>query len=310
MPRSILVPLDGSAFGEFALPLAASLARRDGASLHAVHVHQVVPPGSFAGLTLVDSLDAQVREDARKYLADVVRRLDEPAPVPTQTALIDGDVVTALRKYAAEKGIDLVVMSTHGRGALGRFWLGSVADELMRKMPVPVLVVRPGEGKPDLRRQPELKSILVPLDGTPLAEQVIGPAVALGGLFKSTFTLLRVDKPIMPPSYLPEGEGIMGLEDVMVQIEELQRQADRESRSYLDGIAKKLTVQGFQVNTRVVIDESPAFAILEEAQTCHADLIALETHGRHGLSRLLRGSVADKVVRGGTIPVLLSRKAE
>lgn len=310
MIRSILVPLDGSAFGEFALSLAVSLARRIGATIHLAHVHQVVPPGTLAGMTLVDTLDQRLRQDEQNYLADLVRRLDEAASVPIRTALLDGDVVTALRQYAEKNAVELVVMSTHGRGALGRFWLGSIADELMRKSSVPVLMMRPDEGRIDLRQLRELKSIVIPLDGTPMAEQVIEPAVALGQPFSAAITLVRVNQPFLRASYLPEGEGILGLEDALEQIEALQRQNDKESRSYLDGVAAKLKSRGFAVSTRVLLDESPAAAILQEAAACHADLIAVETHGRHGLSRLLRGSVADRIVRGGVIPVLLSRQTE
>lgn len=310
MIRSILVPLDGSEFGEHALPLAANLARQAGAVLHLVHVHQFMSPATEAGLALMDTLDLQLRQDEMAYLADVVRRLRETTPAPLTTALIDGEVAAALRGFAEQNGVGLVVMCTHGRGAVGRFWLGGVADELVRKMSRPVLLVRPQEGKTDLRRHPELKSILLPLDGTALAEQVIEPALALGEPFGAAYTLVRVNKPVVRPSYLPEGSGILGLEAELEQLDALQRQARKESQAYLDGVAAKLTARGARVSTRVSIDEEPAGSILREAQACHADLIAMETHGRRGLSRLLLGSVADKIVRAGVAPVLLSRPSK
>lgn len=308
MIRSILVPLDGSTFGEHALPLAAGLARRAGAVLHLVHVHQIVPPATIAGVAVMDAIDLHLRQDEQAYLADAARRVAEKNPLAVQTALVEGEVVPALREYALQHSTDLIVMSTHGRGALGRFWLGSVADELARETPRPVLLVRPHEGKPDLTREPAFRSIVVPLDGTPLAEQVLEPAMAIGKLHEATFTLVRVNKPAVRPSYLPEGSTIVGLtHSVLEQIHEVQQQAQEEAQRYLDTVAAKLVQRGFRVHTRVVIDEQPAVGILLEAQACHADLIAMETHGRRGLSRLFVGSVADKVVRGGVVPVLLHR---
>lgn len=310
MIRSILVPLDGSSFGEHALPLAASLARRAGATVHLVHVHQPEAMATVDGIALLGSLDLHLRQDEQAYLADAARRVKEIAPLALTTALVDGDIVPILRAYAEQHNIDLVVMSTHGRGALGRFWLGGIAEDLMRKMTRPVLLVRPEEGKPDLHRQVDLKTILLPLDGTALAEQVIEQALTLGKPFEARFTLVRVTRPVLRPTYLPEGEGILGLEHYVEQLEELQQKIVKEFQHYLDGVAAKLTARGFATTTRVVVNEEPAAGILGVAAACHADLIAMETHGRHGLTRLMLGSVADKIVRAGIVPVLLSRPAK
>jgi nucleotide-binding universal stress UspA family protein len=311
MIHSILVPLDGSTFGEHALPLAVSLARRAGAVLHLVHVHHVVPPETIAGVAVMDAIDLHLRQDEQAYLADVSRRLGETGPIQLKTALIDGSVASALGEYASRVNAAVVVMSTHGRGALGRFWLGSVTDELVRDMHRPVLLVRPHEGKPDLRRNLEMKNIVLPLDGTPLAEKIIEPALSLGKLFEAVFTLVRVIQPVLRPSYLPDGWSVSGLtHSVLEEVQQLQQEQQDEAQAYLDRVAAKLTGQGFQVHTRVAIDEQPAVGILLEAQVRHADLIALETHGRRGLSRLILGSVADKIVRGGVVPVLLHRPVQ
>ncbi len=276
------MPLDGSVFGEHALPLATNLARKAGATLHLVHVHQPVPSATLSGVHIRDPIDRHLCRDERAYLADVTRRLKQFTFAPLHTALLDGDCVPTLREYAEENDIGLVVMSTHGRGALGRLWLGGIADDVVRKMPRPVLLVRPPEGECDFRRFPELRSILLPLDGTPLAEQVIEPTLGLGQFFDATYTLVRVDNP-------------------------MTQQAQKDSKTYLEEVAAQLATRGVSVNTQLVIDEEPAAAILAEARARQASLIAMETHGRGGLSRLLLGSVAEKVVRGSVVPVLLNR---
>jgi nucleotide-binding universal stress UspA family protein len=311
MIRSILVPLDGSTFGEHALPLATSLARRAGATLDLVHVHQVVPPATIAGVAVMDTLDLHLRQDEQAYLADVARRITDNGPIRIKTALIDGDVVSSLCAQAALAEADVTVMSTHGRGALGRFWLGSVADQLVRDMPRPVLVVRPHEGKPDLHREPDLGNILLPLDGTGVAEQIIEPALRLGKLFDSSFTLVQVIKPALRINYLPDGSSVQGLSHTLLtEVQALQKQLHDEALSYLERVAARLRERGVKVQVRVIVDEQPAVGILLEAQIRQAGLIAMETHGRRGLSRLFLGSVADKVVRGGMVPVLLNRPVE
>jgi nucleotide-binding universal stress UspA family protein len=236
----------------------------------------------------------------------VARRIAAARPVMTRTALLDGDVVPAMKEYAKANGIDLVVMSTHGRGAFGRFWLGGVADEVVREMAEPVLLVRPGEGKPDLAREIDLKTILVPSDGHLSSEMVLDPAIDLAKLFGSTLDLVRVVEPVLRPAYLPEGfSGAELTSGVLVELREAQAKQEARAKVYLDEVTAGLEQDGYRVETHVLVDERPAAGIAAEAKARHADLIAMETHARRGLSRVFHGSVADKVVRGGGAPVLL-----
>lgn len=211
---------------------------------------------------------------------------------------------------ARRAGADLVVMTTHARGPLGRLWLGSVADRLVRELPVPLLLVHPRDTAVDLAQEPALKHLLLPLDGTALAEQIVEPATTLGRLTDAEYTLLRVTQPVLPLHYHLEG-GSFGemAESAIHQIDTLQGQVRKEAVAYLEGVAGRLRQQGLRERTRVVEESQPAAAILHEAASLGADLIALETHGRHGLSRLLLGSVADKVIRGAAVPVLVHRPA-
>src|SRR5262245_5245425 len=145
MLRSILVPLDGSDFAEHALPLATGLARKAGVKLHLAHVHRAPPPTAFAGIVALDVEDLHVRQDEQAYLADVARRLNEcDEPVALKTALLFGEVGEAVEMYCLRESVDLVVMATHARGAFGRFWLGSITDELTSRLSQSVLLVRPG----------------------------------------------------------------------------------------------------------------------------------------------------------------------
>src|SRR5262245_33791826 len=203
MYRSILVPLDGSSFGEQALPASLSIARRARAAVRVVHAHVPV----FAnGLMSTYTLDTQERDHARSYLGEVVVRLQKATKVPVSSALLEGYVADALADHVKAAGADLVVMTTHGRGPLSRFWLGSVADELLRRLTVPVLLLRPSDGAAELAGDVRFRHMLVALDGTEFAEGVLAPAAELAALTEAELTLLRVVPPVPGP-----GLGYMGL---------------------------------------------------------------------------------------------------
>jgi nucleotide-binding universal stress UspA family protein len=302
MYRSILVPLDGSAFAEHALPLALSIARRAKAPLQIAHVDLVPAPMYVLSRPNMESTyDAQARERAAAYLDDVVWRLSARTSVPVETVLLEGSVAEALQEHVAIKGVDLVVMTTHGRGALGRAWLGSVADKLVRHLPIPVLLVRPREEPHDLTAEPVLRRVLIPLDGSALAEQALEPALTLGGLMPAEYTLLHVVEPM-----LIMGDE-MGAFATGAAAAAMHAQLPEEGRKYLSGVVQQLGSRGETVQSKVVIDRPAAEAILQEAKTGGCDLIALATHGHGGLARLLLGSVADKVLQGAPVPVLVYR---
>src|SRR6202041_168770 len=123
----------------------------------------------------------------------------------------EGEVRDVICAQAEAVGADLVVMTTHGRGPLGRFWLGSVADELVRESPVPVLLIRPTEDIVDLTQEPSLKHIMIPLDGTELSEQMLPNAISLGRFLDADFTLVRVVRPL--GATIPVGEaGAVGFQ--------------------------------------------------------------------------------------------------
>jgi nucleotide-binding universal stress UspA family protein len=302
MLRTILVPLDGSTFGEHALPLALDVARRAAARLELAHVC-VVPAPLFTEPrpNMESPLDARALARSRAYLDRVVQRIGTTAGVPVAATLLEGGVADALEAHANSREVDLVVMTTHGRGPLSRLWLGSVADQLLRRLPMPLLLMRPGDAEPHFDRPRVMRHMLIPLDGSPDAEQVLGPALELGGLVDADYTLLHVVEPL-----LFAGDDFAGFQAQAVDGLLFERLKE-EARAYLEGMAQRLRARVPRVQTRLVVHSQPAGAILDEARAPAIDLIALATHGRGGLVRMLVGSTADKVVRGASIPVLVYR---
>jgi nucleotide-binding universal stress UspA family protein len=254
-----------------------------------------------AAAGLENTLDPRIREQEQAYLDGVAQRLKSHSSSRIGARLVDGRVVDSIRDWAQSRAADLIVMTTHGRGPLSRCWLGSIADQLVRRSPVPVLLVPPHTNVPDLQSEPVLSHILIPLDGSEPAEQVVEPAVSVGHLMGAVYTLLRVVEPLIGVGYDPV---TIAYE---VQDEHALALKQQDAQIYLGRVAERFRQQSLQVNTCVRVGHQPAAVILEQAASEGVTMIALQTQGRRGLSRVLLGSVADKVIRGATVPVLASR---
>jgi nucleotide-binding universal stress UspA family protein len=296
MYHAVLVPLDGSARGEQALSLACSVARRNGAQLHLVHVHvPVKPPGVEAMPALNGTVDAANRVREGVYLASIVRRLQTNDQVTAIATALDGSIADELQRYSVASGIDLIVMGTHGRGGLSRFWLGSVTDRLVRWGHVPMLLVRPHEPAPIVVPERVFHHVLVPLDGSALAEQGLADALALGTPEQTAYTLLHV---------IEVETGDRGTECYAIALDEpALAQVRTRTQRYLERVAARIRADGWRVQTAVESGRA-APAILQYATMQTADLIAITARGQSGSANML-GGVADKVVRGASVPVLL-----
>jgi nucleotide-binding universal stress UspA family protein len=302
MYRSLLIPLDGSSFAEQALPMAVEIAVRSGAALHIVLVHKAIAvvPGPGEPVVLDPVVDDASRRQEEEYLATVSKPLTGKR-LHVVTSLLDGPTAQAIGDYARARAIDLVVLTTHGRGILSRFWIGSVADRLVRQLEQPILLVRPQavRGAPS---PATVRRILVPLDGSPLAASMVEPAVRFGELLGAEFTLFRAVV-LPPPVWLPVPGVIMPPEGGGSASTRLELEAKR----YLHHVAQQLRLKGLSVEAAVEVAPDPVSAIADYAERHGADLIAIATHGYGGATRLLLGSVADKLLRTATVPLLVWR---
>lgn len=301
--RSILVPLDGSAFAEQALPLAVEIARRTNAILQLALVHHPVPALAMAVEVpdIESALDVDTRDREQHYIADVAHRLHTEENLPVTGLVLDGIVADAICQHVEATGVDLVVSTTHGRGQLSRFWLGSVADQLMRRLGVPVLLIRPRE-TPSVLSAHRLDRITVALDGSRFAEQALDIASSFARLFGSTLDLLFV---VEPPPPIADPSGLM----IIPPTPDAEANLRKNATEYLERVAGRLRDEGLKVECQAIDGGNPATTILQQAEQRGAGLIALATHGAGGLERLMVGSVADKVIRGATTPVLIVRPA-
>jgi nucleotide-binding universal stress UspA family protein len=305
MFRSILVPLDGSPASEHAVPWALSIAQQDGTAVHLARVH--LPPAPImVGSELASdvALDAAIRNVEFNYLEDLTKKLRSTTTIPIRSALLEGAVVDSIEEHARTIQADLIVMTTHGRGALARFWLGSVADKVIRSSTIPTMLIRPNEDQgADLTNRPFLSRIAIPLDGTELSERILEPAMKLGKVSGADFGLVLV---------LDALEDIEALANLKIQAPGawFPEATQAKAESYLERIAHRMRGHSLKVSTKVIRHGTAARAILDYAGQHGNAAIALATHGRSGLRRVFLGSVADKIVRGATLPVLVYHPAE
>jgi nucleotide-binding universal stress UspA family protein len=281
--KRILVPLDGSQLSEAVLPLAEALARDHQADIVLVRALRPEP-----------STEAEVaaQEEAEAYLSGMAAAL-KAGGLPRVDWKVWYDAPDrAIADAARYNGVDLVTMSTHGRGGFSRLLFGSVAESLVRQTPVPVLLVR-GE----LTWTPgAITRILVPLDGSEASEGVLRAVEGLAGPLDLAVHLLQVVEAIPSP-------GIVELPVAAPPAVDLR---PAEAARYLEKIAARLEAKGLRV--RAEVREGPVVEMITRAaQESRAGLIAMATHGRSGLGRLLLGSVAEHVLRVAPVPVLLWR---
>lgn len=298
----IIVPVDGSTFGELALPRALGIACRSGGEVRLVNV--ITPIPAPHGSAEVDTLESERLElalaQAQEYMADLQKRaILAGCDVPISSHVEVGPVVDGLDSHARAANADLLVMTTHGWGPLRRAWLGSVADGLLRRTPCPILVIRPRDGEELKLEEAEFRHILVTLDGSPESREILPFARALSHVSGARMTLLRVIPshfPLASPFTSHQTHEFQGLEGEEVAV-----------KDSLEKEAAVLRQEGSSVGTATVSGVPVTDGILEFAVANEADVVAMATHGRGGVARLILGSVADKVIRGGTIPVLLHR---
>ncbi|MFN8499818.1 MAG: universal stress protein [Anaerolineae bacterium] len=293
MYKSILVPLDGSELSEQALPLAKSIARGMNARLLLLQaVHPLgLPNGPLNG--------HQIRaiNEAEAYLAKIASDLLSDGII-ADTAVMDASPAHAILDEIRLRGIDMVVMTTHGRSGLGRWVYGSVAEAVLHGSSVPVLLVRCNTWLPEDVVQQTYPRFLLPLDGSEVAEAAIPHAINMARQMAATVYLIHVHEP-------PE----LSKEDVVAHPEKAQEVLEQDQQvveRYLAVIADKFRAAGINVHA-LVRSGAVTQTILEESWDLGISLIIMATHGRAGLSRMFFGSKAMEVLHFGMLPVLLVR---
>jgi nucleotide-binding universal stress UspA family protein len=278
----IVVPLDESDLAEEALPWAGQLARSLGLGIHLVAVFTYDEGIWIRAGVPGDASPPAIANQVGGYLESVAARADLAAlDVTTEVRL--GNVAKEVADIADSTGAGMIVLTSHGEGGVKRWARGSVSDELIRAVAMPVFVVRPGH-------PPRMRRFVAPVDGSDVAEQALTRIREIANAVGAELHILRVVNPVAEATWLGVGPA--------PDLGSVTEQFSESARAYLAQIAQN------GEHTDVYYGR-PLDAILQYAADKECDVIAMGTHGRGGVVRLALGSTADAVVRGADRPVLV-----
>jgi len=301
MYSKLLVPLDGSRLSEGILPFARTLAS---ASKIPVELLHVIDPDTIVASAdppvgrFFDTVEADLERTSSDYLKSVAASF--PCSLTVHRSVEIGKPADVIVDRAASHRGTLIAMSTHGRSGIERWFLGSVADKVLHASANPLLLVRatPKSKTSDVAM---LKTILVPLDGSPLAELVLPHVAEVAKAMKLEVVLLRV---YSVPVQTYTGEGFAP------DYTQLTESIREETKSYLEGKVEQLQGEGLDRVSYVMLGGEAAGEVIDMARETPDSLMAMCTHGRSGVERWVLGSVTDRVVRHGGDPVLVIRSAQ
>lgn len=304
----ILVPLDGSELAAKALAPAAQIATAmaQGAGPQSQPVRlvllRVVSPMALlaADPILYDEMVRMSVDEAQAYLNTAALTLGD-VPGEVERVAVSGSPADAIVQYAEEHGVDLIVMSTHGRTGSSRWVYGSVAEKVMHHAPCATAIIRAHVSVGMFQN----KKILVPLDGSDLAERALQPALALAEAVQANVLLLRMvaGREPLPEAMTPVGDQVEAALSAAGSVEQT------EAEDYLQRVHRE------HDNGRLAVDVQAtsgdiADAIVSYADAHEIDLIIMSSHGRSGIGRWLHGSVAEKVLRGANCATLIVRQKQ
>lgn len=296
--RSILFPTDFSPCAERAYAHAVHLARQLDARLHVLSVvyHEEDAETSPMSFLPLGSDELAVQLGLESYKRAKSDGDDEDSLDVVNVQLQSTSAWRTILEYLEDNRIDLVVMGTHGRHGLDRLLLGSVAEQVVRRAPCPVLTVR--QEHPVVRSPGAVPTIVVPIDFSPFSRPTLQYALELARLYEAKLELIHVVEQVNLPN-------VYGIDPIPVVAPDLQTR----SLEALKSLASDALPEDQPFDCTVLVGHA-GHDIAEFADERGADMIVIATHGLTGLKRLLMGSVTEQVLRAATCPVFTVRSFE
>jgi len=296
MYSKILVPLDGSKVADRVLPFVQMLA---GALKLPVELLEVVDISVMTAHIAADKaryLDRMISEGERSSQEYLEKTAAKFAGSKVNCTVLRGHAADVITERAGAEPGTLIAMATHGRSGVNRWLLGSVTEKVLRGSKSPLFLVRAGFDN-DAAPMVTPKTIVVPLDGSELAESVLPTVAEFAKALNLAVVLCRAFELAASAYY--------GSEAYLPNYEEMTQQIRAEAEDYLREKAEKLKAAGVTTVSAVVLEGSGADQIIRYAHEHHDALVAMCTHGRSGVGRWVLGSVTEKVVRHSDDPVLV-----
>lgn len=283
--RKILVPLDGSKTAESVLPYVKYLAKRFGSEVEVLGVG-------------IGRKDRRVNRLLGDYIESTTSNLRDEK-IDAAPVIIYGSAADKILSYSKQNDSDLIIMATHGRSGVTRWWIGSVADKIISQAITPVLLIPSKKQKAAQAKKGDvsISKILVPLDGSDTGQAALDHVELVARETNASVHLIQV---ISPPGAMEIS--VFGNAEWDSFFKAMQDAANDYLGSIIDGLKAK----GITAKYDIVIGD-PAHQIIKSAAKDKVDLVAMSTHGRTGIARWVIGSVADRVLHGARMPMWLVR---
>ncbi len=306
MFKRILTPLDGSTLSEGILPYVRALAPALGARVELLQIHpnmtyelEQLEDAEQASITAaLEPVQLRLQHQSESYLSKVAGDL-EGLGVETGIDVRFGPPAASIVEEAEQVEDTLIAMSTHGRAGVGRWIMGSVTDRVLHTTMTPLLVVHPERGAPSVDSVADISTLIVPLDGSELAETVLPVAAAVAMATRASILLVRsLDAPSRSSLSVTELAS-RGVSEGTLE--------EAETAEFLGARAAALREQGVADVRTMVIRGNAAEEIEELARNTPDSMIVACTHGRSGVGRAVMGSVTDRLARHSGHPALILR---
>jgi len=300
MYSKLLIPLDGSQTAERVLPFARIMAGKLNLPIELLEVVDIGAATAHIAADKARYLDRIITEGenaSREHLAEIAATF--PGIHVTCQVIRGRPAEIIIERAEAEKGT-LIAMATHGRSGINRWMMGSVAEKVLRGTKLPLFLVRASDPVAPSRAV-AIKSIVVPLDGSELAESALPTAKEVAERLDIEMVLCR--------AYELAATAYYGSEDYLPKYDEMLRNLKDDVEDYLKKKAGELQKDGLAKVAWVALEGSGAEEIVRYANAHPDVLVAMSTHGRSGVSRWTLGSVTEKVVRHSAEPVLVLHAA-
>jgi nucleotide-binding universal stress UspA family protein len=296
----ILVPLDGSQLAECVLPHIVAIARSFDAEITLLRMLEKNQAGASA--QLFDLLNWQINKTrAALYLEKTKARFQE-SNIRARTIVLEGLVAEGITEYAQNQGMKLIVLSSHGRSGLTQWGISSITQKIILSAQTSLLIVRAHQQDiqaGELSAIPLYQRILVPLDGSQRAENVLPIITQLAHIHKSQIHLVQVvQTPEMARQMPPAPEDI----DLSNRVVARNRE---EAGYYLEQVKSRSYLEGIAVQTHLITSDNAAVALHQLAEQEHIDMVTLSAHGYSGNLQWPYGSMVNNFIMYGKVSLLI-----
>ena len=300
MFKTILVPLDGSQLADCVLPHVVAIARPFDSEITLLRMLEKTQAGTSA--QLFDLVNWQINKTRATLYLEKIKARFQREKTRIQTTVIEGLVADGITEYAHSHGIKLIVLSSHGRNGLTRWGISSITQKIIMSAQTSLLIVRAhqdGIHSDELSERPLYRRILVPLDGSQRAENVLPIVTQLAQFHRSQIHLVQIiQTPEMARQMPPTRE------DVDLSNRIVSRNQEEAGR-YLEQLKSRSFLEGLTIQIHLITSDNTAVALHQLVEQENIDMVALSAHGYSGIHQWPYGSMVNNFVQYGKVPLLV-----